>query len=664
LPDGAVARLGTVRFRCPATSLAYSPDGKLLAAGTADNTIRLFEAATGREVRRLAGHQPRRYSPARNQRTALDVLVGSVGPGNVTAVAFSPDGKTLASGGWDEAVRLWDVATGEERRRLDGHRRGMVAAVIFSRDGRHLASRGGLDGTVLVWDAATGKELHRFDGLSQVNPWRFNRSAALAFTPDGKTLAAGDLKVIHFWDVATGKERERRAAHASCVSLAYSADGRVLASGGVDGHDKHSIRLWDTATGKELRRCRLPKDEPPISLAFAPDGRRLAAAVEEDDLRVFDVATGNAALRLKHYWPSRVAYAPNGHTLASGRGDAVRLWDPDSGAERFPKLIGHRAAVTTLAASSDGRVVASGADDVRLWRPSGEPLGSIQASGAALALSPDGHLLAAGGRDRLIHLFIDGKPAGELKGHRHPLKALAFSSDGKTLASGDAQATVRIWDVGTRREVHRIDMKSGPDELALAFSPDGRTLACAGAWNDSSFLPKGGINIQGVEMTPKDGYLVLLWDVATGKEVRRLTGLTADIGSVAFSPDGRLVAAASRDGRIARWEASTGKDVLYILAHPPRPDSGTPAAPAVAFTSDGRTLVSAGADDTVRCWDAHTARERKQFRGPGGGFRALAITQHGKRILTGGGDTTVLVWDAGATPRPPRGKDHVILIGD
>jgi WD40 repeat protein len=207
-------------------------------------------------------------------------------------------------------------------------------------------------------------------------------------------------------------------------------------------------------------------------------------------------------------------------------------------------------------------------------------------------------------------------------------------------------------------------MKAGPDQLALAFAPDGRTLACAGAWNDSSFLPKGGVNIQGVEMTRKESHRVLHWDVATGKEVRRFAGLTDDIGSVAFSPDGRLVAAASRDGRIALWEASTGHDVLYILAHPPQPDTARAAAPAIAFMPDGQAVVSAAADDTIRFWDIRTGRERKQFHGPGGGFRALAVTADGKHLVTGSGDTAVLVWDAAATPQPAHQKEHVILIGD
>src|SRR5262249_30408238 len=157
----------------------------------------------------------------------------------------APDGKTLASGGWDDAVRLWEVATGKEMRTLGAHQ-AMVAAVAFSRGGKTLVSRGGLDGVVRFWAPDSGRERNRIEGLSKVNPWRFNRTAALAFAPDGKIVAIGNQKVIHFYDLTTGKETGELEAHRSCLSLAYSPDGKLLASGGVDpGKDQNSVRIWD-----------------------------------------------------------------------------------------------------------------------------------------------------------------------------------------------------------------------------------------------------------------------------------------------------------------------------------------------------------------------------------------------------------------------------------
>jgi WD40 repeat protein len=656
LPAGAIARLGTLRFRAPSASAAYSPDGKLLAAGGSDNKIRLLDTATGKIIRELTGHLARTYQPATNPKSPFDLLVSSVGEGNVTSVAFSPDGKVLASGGWDDMVRLWDVKTGDPLRVIFAHK-AMVATVTFSADGKFLASRGGLDGIVRLWDPATGAELRKFEGLSKVNPWRFNRDTALAFAPDGKSLAIGDAKVIHLFDPATGKETGKLEAHLSTTTLAYSADGKTLASGGIDGPDKHSLRLWDVAGGKELRRCELPKDEPPISLAFSPDGKHLAAVVEEDDLRMFDTATGKPTLRLPHYWASRVVFAPDGKALVSASGPVLRLWDPATGKELFSDFEGHRSAVAAVAVSPDGKSIATAGDGVRLWDgATGKPDRRIDAKGhvAVVAFSPDGKTLAYGGSDRIVHLWdmTTGKSTGELNGHKHQLCGLAFAPDGKTLASGDVQSTVRLWDVATGKERQTIDVQSGTESLSLAFSPDGKTLACAGAWNDSSFLPAGGINVQGVVMTPKQGYRVLLWDAANGKELRHFDGLGDNVKSVAFSPDGKTVAAAARDGRIALWDAATGKEKLHILAHPGHRDQEFSPAPCVAFTPDGKVLISAGTDGTARVWDVNTAKELGRFQSPSGGFRTLAVARDGKTAVVGGADTTALVLDLTAPPKP------------
>jgi WD40 repeat protein len=669
LPAGALVRLGSVRFRAPSASVAYSADGKLLAAGGSDNKIRLLDSATGKIIRELAGHQARTYQPARDAKNPIDLLVSSVGEGNVTAVAFSPDGQLLASGGWDDMVRLWNVKTGEQLRVIFAHK-AMVATLAFSSDGKYLASRCGLDGIVRLWDPVTGAELRKFEGLSRVNPWRFNRDTALAFAPDGKTLAVGDAKVIHFFDPASGKETAKLDAHLSTLCLAYSADGKTLASGGIDGHDKHSLRLWDVAGGKELRRCELPKDEPPISVAFSPDGKSLAAVVEEDDLRVFDTATGKPLHRLGHYWASRVAFAPDGKALVSVRGPVLRVWDPATGKERFQEFEGHHAGVSAVAISPDGKTIATAADGVRLWDPTtGKPTGRVEAKGhvAVLAFSPDGKTLAYGGRDRVVHLWdvSTGKPAGEFKGHKHPLCGLAFAPDGKTLASGDVQATIRLWDVAAGQERQAIDVQSGTESLSLVFSPDSKTLASAGAWNDSSFLPAGGINIQGIMMTPKQGYRVLLWDVATGKEVRHFEGLGDNVKSAAFSPDGKTLAAAARDGRIVLWDAATGKERLHILAHPGHRDEEFSPVPCVAFTPDGKSLLSAGTDGTLRLWDALTAKELGRYQAPGGSFHALAVSSDGKTAITGAADTTALVWDLTAPPKPAvPTKPSAIFIRD
>lgn len=670
LPPGATARLGTVRFRHAATSAAYSPDGALLAIGGADNEIWLFDAATGKALRHWVAHQARSYNPPDDTKNPFAVLVSSTGTGNVTTLAFFPDGKVLASGGWDDTVPLWDVKTGKELRKIDAHK-AMVVALAFSPDGKVLATRGGLDGVIRLWAADSAIPLHRIEGVSKINPWRFNRTAALAFSPDSKLLAVGDLKALRLFDAASGKEARRLEGHRSCVSVAFAPGGKLLATGGIDeGKDQHSIRIWDLGSGKELRQCALPKNEPPIDLAFSADGKHLAAAVEEDDARVFEVETGKPVLRLAHYWPSRIAYRPGGKDVITVRGPAVRVWDATSGKERHLDFSGHLTGITALAVSADGKTIATGGEDVRLWdAATSKPTGRIAARGpiAALALSPDGKALAVAGRDRIVKVWdiATAKVVQELKGHKHFPMAVAFSPDGKRLASGDAQSTIHVWDVEIGKEDYKNDLKSLTDHLSLAFSPDGKTLAIGGAWNDTSFLPKGGINIQGVEVTPKEGHFVLLWDAATGKELRRLGGLEAAIGPVVFSPSGALVAASSKDGKLALWGTATGRDHLFITAHPPQPDVAGGPPPTLAFSPDGKVLASASTDKTVRLWDVQTARELGRLHSPDGGLSCLAFLPGGKALVTGGADTTALVWDiAAATKARKTGRPNVILIGD
>lgn len=683
LPVGAIQRLGTVRFRHNSTAIAYSSDGKLLASGGRENVIRLFEAATGREIRRFTGHGRRTYNPPSDPQSPLDALVSATGEGGVNSVAFSPDGKLLASGGWDDTVRIWDVQTGKELRKIDAHK-AMVGHVRFSPDGKFLASRGGLDGTLRLWDPVTGTSLQKFVGLSNINPWRFNHDLALDISPDSRTIAATARNAIVLFDVSSGAELRRIPAHVYGIAVAYSPDGKQLASGGVDeGKDVYSLRLWDVATGKETRRCDLPKNEPPTYLAWNPtENGQIAAVVAEDDMHVFDTTTGKESLRLRHYWPSRVAYTPDGKSLASaGSGPTIRHWDAATGNELHLDFAGHQAGVVAVAAAGDGHLVASGGDGIRLWdRETGKLIRTIPGTINCLAMTSDGKLLAAGSRDRKVRLWNaeTGEAVRELPPHRNGICGITFSADGALLASGDVQSTIRIWNVNDGKQLQEIDNKSGTESLGLAFLPDGKTLVCGGAWNDSSFLPKagtvikingkevkfdGGISIQGVEMVRKEGDFVLQWDIATGQEVRRFGGLNDRIRSMVVSADGKTIAAASRDGRICLWDTESGRDKLHILAHPTQGDSFHAGAPALAFSPDGKTLATAGADRTIRLWDTTSARELGRIDTLDGAVLSLVFSRDGKLLLSGGTDTGVLVWDITTAGRaPPVAGRNVITL--
>ena len=333
LPEGATTRLGKGSIR----EIQYAPDGRTLASGSRDNTIRLWDPVTGEQEQTLAGNTNPVFSVAFSPdgRTlasgAVDATVRlwdpvtselkrriTGHPDIVFSVAFSPDGRTLASGAEDATVRLWDPVTGELKRRLTGHSN-VVSNVAFSPDGQTLAS-GTTDGTVWLWDVVTGEQKQVLTGhMGWVN--------SVAFNPDGRTLASGAReKTIRLWDVVTGEQKQVLTGHMGWVnSVAFSPDRQTLASGATDG----TVWLWDVVTG-EQEQTLAGNTNPVFSVAFSPDGRTLASGAEDGAVRLWDVVTGEQKQTLTRNTYNRVnsiAFSPDGHTLACGNMDGtVLLW--------------------------------------------------------------------------------------------------------------------------------------------------------------------------------------------------------------------------------------------------------------------------------------------------------------------------------------------------
>jgi len=489
--------------------------------------------------------------------------------GIVASVAFSPDGKTFASGSYDNTIILWDSVTGKQLQQLKGHD-SYVASVAFSLDGQTLAS-GGWDKTIILWDTATGKQLQQLKGhTSYIN--------SVAFSPDGKALASGSLdKTIILWDTATGKQINQLTYTSGVNSVAFSPDGKTLASGG----DDKTIILWDTTTGKPLNQLKGHTDYV-RSVAFSPDGKTLVSGGDDNTIIVWDAASGKQLNQLK--WHAQgvqsVAFSPDGKTLASGSNDgSIILWNIST-EKQLNQLKDHTDSVVLVAFSPDGKTLAAGSFDKTIilwdtttWKQINQLKGHTDWV-IGVTFSPDGKILATGSVDKTIILWdsATGKQLNQLKGHTEGVARVAFSPDGKTLASASADSTIILWDVTTGKQFNQFKGHTA-SVIGVAFSPDGKTLA-SGSFDNT----------------------IILWDSATGKQLNQLKGHTDSVILVAFSPDGKTLASASNDKTIILWDATTGKQFNQLKGH-------TGIVASVAFSPDGKTLASGSQDKTVILWD-------------------------------------------------------------
>ena len=575
-------------------SVAFNPDGRILASGSDDKTIILWDVPTRLPIGGPLVNQSGAYSIAFSpdgRTLAAGLMDGSIvlwdvathqvigepftGPStDLNSLAFSPDGKTLVSGSSDMTITLWDVAAhqaiGEP---LIGHA-DAVWRVVFSPDGKMLAS-GSADGTVILWDVATRTMIGEPLAGHTLKVW------TVAFSPDGKMLASGsDDNNIILWDPATGQPiGEPLIGDSAVYSVIFSPDGQTLASGNSD----NTITLWDVTTHQLLGEPLTGHSNWINSVVFSPDGKLLASGSEDDTIILWDPMPRQAVEQpLIAASPIySIDFSPDGKTLVSGTDDGTLvLWNATTHEPLGNPLTGHGGAVWRVAISPDGKTLASGSSDgtIQLWdaltrKSIGEPLTGHTGVVYSLAFSPDGKILASGGGDTKIILWdvATRKAIREpLAEHKGTVWCIVFSPDGKTLASSSNDGTIILWDAATGKPIgDPIDGRGGA-LYALAFSPDGKTIASGGDSGD-----------------------ILLWDAATHEPIGEpLAGHSAVYG-LDFSPDGKTLGAGTLDGTLILWDMATFEAIGQPLT------GHTEWVSSVAFSPDGKTLASGSADDTV-----------------------------------------------------------------
>ena len=555
------------------------------------------------------------------------------------------------------------VVSSPIRMTLDGHGIGVLSS-DYSPDGSQLATMG-TDGTVIIWDSSTGKELLRLIGTSEAGD--FVTTKKVAYSPNGKLLFASDRNLVSIYDlVSDGLINTLDGHQADVTAIAVSTDGKLIASGGLDG----SVIIWDMSSNDSSRLQLAGHTDAIENLTFSPDGKWLVTASDDASMKIWDVITGDLLRNYKdfsgvvvgvtfspdgkqfafsdgmiHIWqlglnsdedqieivnqelftiPNSASdtFSPDGSQLAGISGNDIKLWDAESGRELLT-LTGHTGWVMGLAFSPDGKSLASTSVDgtVKIWSivPGNEIVtisGPPSGFGTRVVYNPNGLEFATNGGDGTGAVWNSdlGRPKLTVKGHDLEVLNVAFSPDGKRFATGSLDETVIVWDAVTGQKLltlpaHEFGVRD------VTFSPDGNLIATGG-----------------FDGTAK------LWDATTGALIHEITGHQGLVLGVAFSPDGTYLATSSTDATAKIWDTKTGELAFSLEGH-------AGGIRDVTYSPDGSIIATGSGDGTTILWDAKTGLQIRTLAGHSSALQTVAFSPNGKLLATGSEDNTAKVWD-------------------
>ncbi len=568
---------------------AFSRDGSHIVTASGDNTARVWDAATGKQIAILRGHKlsvhSAAFSPdgsrivtasddktARIWDTATGGQIAILGSHelSVQSAAFSPDGLRIVTASFDKSARVWDATTFKNIAVLSGHT-SLVLSAAFSSDGSRIVSAS-VDNTARIWDATTFKEIAVLSGHE-------NDVSSAAFSPDGARIvtASGD-KTARIWDAVTGKLIAILSGHEAYVrSATFSPDGSHIVTASFD----RTVRIWDATTFRQIAVLNGHENDVRTA-AFSPDGSHIVTASADGTARIWDAAVENVIAKLSTHDAvvTSAGFSPDGsRVVTASRDQTARIWDAVTG-NQIAILSGNKSAVFSAAFSPNGsRIVTASAD------------------GTAVVWDS-----------------ATGKQLATLHGHRRAVFSAAFNSDGSRIVTASEDRTARIWDASIGELITILSGHEG-GVYSAAFSPDSSRIVTASG-----------------DRTART------WDAATGKQIVILRGHDNSVKSAAFSSDGSRIVTSSWDRTARIWDAATGKEISVLRGH-------ENFVNYASFSSDGSRVVTASGDKTARIWDPATVSEIAVLRGHTSDLASAAFSPDGSRVVTASNDKTARIWD-------------------